>query len=279
MKAPRTLATFRIEASNLDNEGLSVESFQSKVLGYQWTPCLPAESDSVGFLGGVERLFIEASDASVLSMVIRVEKKTPPRSLVQDIFRSRIRAKNQAGIRVSREEQTRLKSDIRAELLPDTLPDYKHIGVYFFEPNKAGEAWLCIDKSSSDLIESALDCLLQAGIISARPGLFIDDKAAEKAFQSRSVDPGSYRATGRVRMFHRNKGLYDTTFDPSSPIDTGEAEVVETMYFENAELSFSLRYDGVIGQLTWSFLVNSSVEDCLSRCLHLVESLVSSTRG
>lgn len=283
MKAPRTLSTFKIDDFFFRDSSDLFRELRERISEHQWVSCGPKDALSVGFYGDSEIAFLDSVNASILHGTIRIEKKTPPRSLVQDLFKKEIRRRNSAGERVSREEQALIKNRVRDKLLPKTLPDYTHVGVYFVVSSPGNRTWMFIDKSSSELVEPSIDHLVQSGAISGRPTPLIGRAESERAFQSAEIGTkfldDLVTANGHIRVFHRKKGLYETFFRDPKSIQMGSAEMIDSMHFESAELSFLLRYDGVIGQINWAFAFERSAEQCMAMCIQLVDALIPCERG
>lgn len=216
-----------------------------------WVPAKPRQNSSIGFLYSSPSFFDMGNSGFGLKLTIRVERKIPPRSLVQDLFKKQMKAKNKSGEVVSREEQKAIRIKIRDSLLPKTLPDYKNISVCILHGDfneNPDEVWVILDQSNGLVSNDILKFLLNSKIVTSYPLPLIKTDHVFSSIKNQCV--GKFYATGYARVFNEGRGVREVGFCPGEDINLADKEFIYAMNFSDTDLSFSLRYDGMINQVS-----------------------------
>lgn len=225
---------------------------QNSIKKASWVPAAPDSDFSIGFLSSEPVFFcVHGFDLSFF-ITLRVERKTPPRSLVNDLFKKEIKALNSKGAIVCRSEQSELRAKITNSLLPDTLPSYKNIAISCSYNKKKNILLLSIDQSNNRLASEIIEFLKSIWDITKTPKPFINDSLALKILKSESLE--GFTGSNEVSVLKKDKGLVRIDLS-NQKLD--KEDFIHSRYFEDSDVLFMLRYDGVAQNI---FCLNRKIE-------------------
>lgn len=244
MKPFKNMSSFLIEKGSF--------FFDPKLLEDQceflWSPSTPEAEGGVGLMKVGQDTF-RVIERDLIFGKIRIEKKIPPRSLVNDIFKSKISKMRSNGQVVTREESALIKSSIVNDLLPRTLPSYTDIQFFISVPREGQEfGFLVFDRANGIDVENSILFLRSCNILRSSIKPFVPKSFYDNLVSN--IFNGSFEYKGLsidelVEVSSLEKGLYEKRIERSL-VSLDPGETINTVSLADSILNYKLKSDGLI---------------------------------
>lgn len=235
-------------------EALNKNAIREISEGYRrWHPSLPEADGGVGFMGSIS--VTQLSHFEIINGAIRIERKIPPRSLVNEIVNQKVSALRKNGRTVSREEKSIIRTEESRKLIPKTLPSY--IDVYFWiitpDSKLSSDAFIMFDRSQGHDIESSLALIYQSNLMTKScramiPAIFYDN-LIEK-IENGQTKFGIFSIGDIIEVSSEDRGIYEISKSALQTI--GPKESISSIPLITDYVSFNLKKDGLIKSLSFS---------------------------
>lgn len=252
MKMFRSASVFLVDKAlgKPDYPGFSGEGLSA----FHWAQARPEDDFSIGYLFTPETSSV--GQFSLIQGKIRLEKKIPPRSLVNDLVGKKVRKIRNSGRVVSREDQAAFRLEETRKLIPQTLPSYTDIRFAFVaEKNHENKpAYILFDRSQGLDVEHCISLMVRSNLMSKSYRAMIPSKfygnLVEHLFNGKK-EIGKYRIGDIFEISSEDRGLYEASRG-TSPLILNENEYVSSVFLEDANVKFALKRDGLMKSISFS---------------------------
>lgn len=273
MKAIRSANAFLIEAGFFDSLASSLNQAASNA----WVPAKEAEDFSIGFLP-ISGDFLRVLGA-VVAGTIRIERKKPPRSLLNDIVSRKVSKIRSSGRVVSREEKSAIRSSELKKLIPQALPDYTDIRFFIVKNSDdvSSHDYIIFDRAQGvdvDLCQDFLKSMkaFPASFKAMIPSYFYGNLVEHLLNGQRYID--IYEIGELFEVCSEGKGAYEVG-RASLPLVLKEDEFVSSAHLKSQCMGFILKCDGLIKNI--EFFEKS--QDISTQVKALISNLETINKG
>lgn len=250
------MKSFRNASVFILDKNQSIGASFSSIKSFSWIPSEARSDFSIGFLPLNDGSIIKNSE-KFLYGIIRIEKKTPPRSLVNELVNKRVVAIRQSGRSVSRDERSSLRDDVIRGLIPKTLPSYSNIQFIVSSENveapssSGSNPYVVFDRAIGADVNECIGLLVSSSIFNCQYRAMIPHKFYDNLVEHLLKGSSFYKdfeIGDLFDIFSEASGLYESKRSKEGASLEG-SESVDAINVKTKGVGFTIKSNGVLKKL------------------------------